>query len=134
METINTEKNLDNSFIHYEQIQVRHLDIMKSEALPDLELMTKERNASFLNLKQCLDGYVKTAGTKKNGISVLAQYEERLVTMMALDEKITKAIEKHRDLLKINLNLMKKGMTAMSGYKKAGISKSGDPCVISMNR
>lgn len=134
MKTTYEEKKIETSFIDYEQTQVRHLDMMNSDALPDLELMTRERDASFLVLKQALDGYMKTAGTQKNGILILTRYENRLVSMMALDEKIAMAIEKHRDLLKINLNRMKKGMTAMSGYKKAGISKPGTPCVVSMNR
>lgn len=128
------ENRLDDSFIHYEQLQARHLDMMNSNTLPDLELMTKERNASFMNLKQALDIIMETAGIQKTGISVLTQYEKRLVSMMALDEKITIEIEKHRDLLKINLNRMKKGMTAMSGYKNAGIKRSESPCVLSMNR
>ena len=127
--------SLDEHFDNYENLQVNHLDILKSDTSPDLEQMTKERNIIFEVLKTTLESFIGNAGTQhgKDSLSILSQYETRLAVLMKLDDDISDEIKKYRTLLKINLNHMKKGKAAMNGYKKTG-TNSPNPRVLSMNR
>ncbi|MBU1340938.1 MAG: hypothetical protein KKE44_00310 [Proteobacteria bacterium] len=135
MEIKQDTSNIENCFSRYEELQVRHLAVMESENLPDLDLMTRERETVFHLLKTALESFMETAGTQygTDSLSVLSRYEDRLASMMKLDDKIAIEIKRHRDSLKVNLNLMKKGKAAMNGYRRAG-TNSKNPRVLSMNR
>ncbi len=127
--------NLEECINAYKSIQTQHLSIMKSESLPDIERMTQERASSFQLLKTSLDSFMENSGSQfgTDSLPLLSKYEDRLATIMKLDEAITIEIKKHRNGLKNNLNRVKKGKEAMSGYKNA-VPKSQNPCVLSMNR
>ena len=127
--------SLEDCFRNYEKIQVQHLNFMKSEDLPDLSLMTEERTKAFQLLKTTLDSFIQNAGTHygSDSLSILNGYESRLSLMMKLDEDISGEIQKYRNSLKTNLNRMKKGKMAMTGYKNSA-KNSQSPRVLSMNR
>ncbi len=127
--------NLENSFHQYETVQIRHLDNFKNDDQPDLGLMTKERADAFKILKSAIENFTNTAGTQygEKSISDLNKYEDRLSLMMELDDKIAIEIKKYRENLKSNLDRVKKGKVAMTGYRNAG-SNSQNPRVLSMNR
>lgn len=132
----NTHKNiLDQHFCRYENLQVQHLDIFKSDQMPNLEKMTNDRNDRFELLKTALESYVQNAASQQNDntMNILSEYETRLGVLMKLDEQISDEIKKHKAMLRANLNHMKKGKTAMKGYKNTG-STSPKPCVFSMDR
>ncbi|MFH2093686.1 MAG: hypothetical protein ABIJ31_15105 [Pseudomonadota bacterium] len=127
--------SLDKCFDNYETVQVHHLDMLKSDQTPDLEQMTKERNTVFQFLKTTLESFVTKTGMQHGdeSLSILSGYETRLATLMELDGQISNEIKKYKDFLKINLNHMKKGKTAMNGYKSTG-TISPKPRVLSMNQ
>lgn len=136
MESILQAKSkIENSFNEYENLQAQHLEILKSDQIPDLEGMNNERNEVFRLLKASLEiamGSAVQDRGKKNSIHLLKKYEIRLNRIIQLDDKISIEIKKYQDLLKSSLNRIKKGKNAMNGYKKAGVNPS-NPCVLSMN-
>ncbi len=127
--------DLELCLTNYEKIQAHHLYQMQSEALPDLELMNTERAYAFKSLKTALDTFMGNAGTiyGSDSVSILTGYEQRVSSMMALDEKIAIEIKKHKNRLKADLVRMKKGKQAITGYKSTGAVLSS-PKVVSMNR
>lgn len=126
---------IEDSFKNYEKIQSLHLKILRSNSVPDLELMTIEREKLFLILKNSLDDMMENAGLNHGTdcVDELGKYENRLNLIMKLDDEISIEIKKYQKELKGHLNRMKKGKDAMNGYKNAGGSTS-KPYVLSMNR
>ncbi len=126
---------IEECFDHYEKIQLQHLHILQSNTVPDLNLMTRDREKIFQILKTNLETMMENAGLthRTDSISDLGKYENRLNAIMKLDEAISIEIKKYRDTLKTNLNRMKKGKAAMNGYRMAGTT-SPNPHVLSMNR
>lgn len=135
---MNTRQNnliIEDSFNNYEKIQNHHLEILRSDCIPDLELMTVEREKLFLILKNNLENMMKNAGLNHGTdcVDMLSRYEDKLNLIRKLDDEISIEIKKYRDILKTDLNRMKQGKTAMSGYMNANGNVS-NPCVLSMNR
>ncbi len=126
---------IDACFLEYEDLQRRHLALLKSENLPDVALMTIEREKVFCALKNSLNDFVQSAAgqTATDYLSELKQFEIRLNSIMQLDDKITNEIIKYKSELKTNLNRVRKGQVAMNGYKGT-VKRSQRPHVLSMNR
>jgi cell fate (sporulation/competence/biofilm development) regulator YlbF (YheA/YmcA/DUF963 family) len=135
MDTEHDNSIMKKCFDNYEKIQTQHLKAMRSEGSPDLKLMTREREGVFQNLKDNLEAMMENAGLDHGTdcISDLSKYENRLASIMKLDEEISIEIKNYRDSLKNSLNHMKKGKAAMDGYKNAGTNPQS-PRVLSMNR
>lgn len=116
------EDLLNEKFGMYESLQERHLNIMKTQEMPDLNIMTLERKHASSELQKVLQQFMDVAGSLggTKSITILTRFEGRLNTIMELDETISTEIQKHRDWLKNNLSLMKKGKQAVRGYKTAG--------------
>ncbi|MCD4734680.1 MAG: hypothetical protein K8R53_01430 [Bacteroidales bacterium] len=135
---MNTEPNnsiIENCFDDYEKIQIQHLKIIRSNSNPNLDVMTRERETVFQTLKVNLEAMMENAGLihGTDCISELSKHEDRLNSIMNLDQEISIEIKKYRDSLKNSLNHMKKGKAAMNGYRVAG-TNSPTPRVLSMNR
>lgn len=124
MGTEQYEQKLELCFTEYETLQRLHIRIIETEPMPDLVRMTEDRDLVFNKLKQNLDKFVGNAGSngKTNNLSILTKYQERLNSIMSVNEKLSKTIEKYRDKLKINLGKMRQSKTAMRGYKAANLS------------
>ena len=124
---------IEQKFEVYENLQKRHLEIMKRKELPDLKVMTLERKQASDQLQASLNDFMENAGSIKNSIALLSRFESRLNAIMTLDERIATEIEKHRDSMKNHLNQMKQGKNAMQGYKSAGKSPE-HPRVFNISR
>jgi len=126
---------IEKSFREYEIIQEQHLNIMQTNQLPDLKTMTQERDAAFFNLTEILNKFIENAGTigGQDSLPILTQFEGRLSSILAVDEKISFEINKHRSRLQKSLEQLKQGKIAMQGYKMTG-KNPNHPCVLSMNR
>ncbi|MFH2060653.1 MAG: hypothetical protein ABIJ59_17345 [Pseudomonadota bacterium] len=135
MKNMQTISNIEDCFDRYEKIQARHLEAMETQSMPDLECMTQERSDLFQTLIAQVESFISDAGTRhgSDSLATLSKFENRLESMMMLDDKIKIEIIRHREDLKIHLTRMKKGKNAMNGYKNA-VSSSRTPRVLSMNR
>lgn len=134
MDLAQHKNNIENYFKIYEKIQAEHLSVLKNREMPDLNSMTLEREKAFTDLKTNLDNLIENAGSIGGikSLPLLTEFENRLGTIMGLDEQITIEIQRHRAELKKHLNHMKKGKAAMKGYNPAGAINQ--PHVLSMNR
>jgi len=128
--------NIENCFNSYENIQIQHLDIMKSKDLPNLDLLTQERTTVFQILKTALDTFMENAGSLygSDSLSAISRYEGKLASILKLDEDIAIEIKKHQEHLKVSLARLKKGKTALNGYRKAGTQTTLKPFVLNIDR
>ena len=124
MEIEQYKQKLELCFTEYENLQKLHIDVMKNEPMPDIARMTKDRDSVFDELKQNLDAFVGNAGSTGgiDNLPALAKFEERLTSIMNVNEKLSKAIEEYRENLKTNLAKMKQSKAALRGYKAVNLS------------
>jgi len=122
-------------FKAYEAIQTKHIHIMRTEALPDLDTMTRDRETAFLELKQALDQFMATLSTqgKSDMIQELENFEKNIQSVARLDEILTNEVQTYKERLKKHLNQLKQGKTAMSGYRPQN-PNANRPHVFSMIR
>ncbi|MCG8685538.1 MAG: hypothetical protein MI892_11725 [Desulfobacterales bacterium] len=135
---MNKEAHIDNirkRFQDYEDLQESHLNLLRTEQLPDLSKMTMERKIASDELQKALNGFMENAGLLHGGssLNVLNRFENRLGTLLKVDDSIAVEIEKHRDELKKSLNRLKHGNKAMQGYRPADTHRN-KPRVLSINR
>ncbi len=118
------KQKLELCFTEYEEIQTLHLKVMREEPMPDIALMTEERDKVFARLKKNIDGSIANAGSNggKETVSVLAGFEARLASIMDVSEELSRAIQGYQDNLKTNLAKMQIGKAAMHGYKAVNIN------------
>ena len=133
-------KNQEIDHIHqrfeaYEDLQSRHLDLLRTNELPDLGQMTLERKTASDDLQLALNKFTENAGLfgGQDNLNVLTRFEARLGSILELDETIGFEIERHRDWLKKELNQLKLGKKAMQGYRPADTPRN-KPRVISISR
>lgn len=112
--------DIEALFSAYESLQSRHLELLKSQDIPDLKTMTKDREEVSDRLQAGLNDFMANAGSIKGGVRLLTDYETRLNAIMALDERIAAEIQRHREELKKALARMKQGKRAMTGYQASG--------------
>jgi hypothetical protein len=124
METEQYKQKLELCFTEYEKLQILHLDVMKTEPMPDIARMTEDRDLAFNRLKQNIDVFIGNAGSNggTDNLPALAEYEERLTSIMNVSEELSKAIEAYRENLKINLAKMKQSKAALRGYKAVNVN------------
>ncbi|MCK5100868.1 MAG: hypothetical protein KAR45_22355 [Desulfobacteraceae bacterium] len=124
MDTEQYKQKLELCFTEYEELQILHLDVMKTEPMPDIAAMTNDRDKVFDRLKQNIDDFIGNAGSHggTDSLPVLAEFEERLTSIMNVNEKLSKAIEEYREDLKTNLAKMKQSKAALRGYKAVNLS------------
>ncbi len=130
------QKKVDQCFDAYEKMQTRHLKMMQTSTLPDLEAMTRERDTIFLDLQQHIERLLENAGTSGHEriLDDLTGYQHRLTQINELDGKIGFEIQQHQGRLKTALTRMKVGQSAMKGYGQTAGSDFSGPRVISMDR
>ncbi len=130
------EQKIEQKFQIYEALQARHLDMMKNVSLPDMKALTLERKQASDTLQSALNRFMENAGSlgQSKSLSLLSKFESRLNNIMVLDERIASEIEKHRDLMKKELNQMKQGKKAIKGYGSAVTPPKDQPRVFSINR
>ena len=127
--------NIKQQFRAYEDLQSSHLNMLKTQEMPDLGLMTRERKRASDSLQEALNGFTDNAafiGGQK-GLTVLTMFEARLGSILKLDGTIALEVKKHRDRLKKNMSQLKKGKTAIQGYRPADPPRN-KPRVISISR
>jgi chromosome segregation ATPase len=124
MEIEQYKQNLEICFTEYENLQSLHLDVMKTEPMPDIARMTEERDSAFDRLKQIIDSFVGNAASHggSDNRTVLAEYETRLTSIMNVSEELSKAILEYRENLKTSLAQMKQSKAAMQGYKAVNMN------------
>ena len=129
-------RQVEDSLKAYESIQSRHLQSIRTEAVPDLARMTQERDKAFQVLKNHLDSVMQATGSgmEDDNINELNRYKNWISTILELDEKIAVEIKKYKDTLKSSINTIQQGKTAMNGYRLGGSPFSRQPRVLSMNR
>ncbi len=127
--------NIRKRFQAYEDLQESHLNLLRTEQLPNLSKMTMERKIASDELQEALNGFMENAGLLHGGssLNVLNRFETRLGTILKVDDSIAVEIEKHRDELKKTLNRLKHGNKAMQGYRPADTPRN-KPRVLSINR
>ena len=135
---MNKEAHIDNirkRFQAYEDLQESHLNLLRTEQLPNLSKMTMERKIASDELQEALNGFMENAGLLHGGssLNVLNRFETRLGTILKVDDSIAVEIEKHRNELKKTLNRLKHGNKAMQGYRPADTPRN-KPRVLSINR
>lgn len=124
MEVAQQKRILEHSFSEYENLQNLHLEVMGNESMPDIARMTEDRDTSFNKLKQNINEFVGVAGSNggKDSLPVLAEFETRLKSIMDVSEKLSDAILRYRENVKVDLTKMKQGKAAMRGYKAANLN------------
>jgi glutamate synthase domain-containing protein 3 len=124
MKTELNKQNLELCFTEYENLQELHLNVLKTEPMPDIARMTEDRDIVFNRLKQNINAFVENAGSNggKDNLPALADFETRLTSIMAVSEELSEAIMKYRENIKIDLAKMQQGKAAMRGYKAVNLN------------
>ena len=130
------EQEIEQRFLYYESLQARHLDLMKNVNLPDVKTLTQERKQASDDLQATLNRFMGNAGSlgQSKSLPLLSKFESRLNTIMELDERIASEIERHRGVMKKELNQMKQGKKVIEGYGSAASPPKNQPRVFSISR
>lgn len=116
----------------YENLQNRHLDLLKSEQLPDLAQMTIERRGGSENLKSAINEFTRTTGQSQSPSDAhkMATLKQRLGLILKVDETIGVEIQRHKSQLEKSLKYLKHGKTTLENYRPSKDS----PRLISISR
>lgn len=116
----------------YENIQNRHLDLLKEEQLPDLAQMTIERRRASEKLKSAINEFISITGQAKSlsDASPMKKLKQRLGLILKVDETIGVEIQRHKKQLEQSLKHLKCGKTTLESYQ----SSKDRPRLISINR
>nr|WP_320015822.1 hypothetical protein [uncultured Desulfobacter sp.] len=116
----------------YENLQNRHLDLLKSEQLPDLAQMTIERRGASEKLKTAINEFISTTGRFKSSSDAhkMGTLKQRLGLILKVDETIGLEIQRHKKQLEKSLKHLKHGKTTLKSYRPSKDS----PRLISISR
>lgn len=116
----------------YETLQNKHLDLLKSEQLPDLAQMTIERRSASEKLKNAINEFISTTGQSGSlsDAPKMEKLKQRLGLILRVDETIGVEIQRHKNQLEKSLKHLKHGKTTLKSY---GPSKDS-PRLISISR
>lgn len=116
----------------YENLQNRHLDLLKTETLPDLAKMTTERRDASEKLKSAVNEFISTTGWSKSTSDAhkMATLKQRLGLILKVDETIGVEIQRHKSQLEKSLKYLKHGKTTLENYRPSKDS----PRLISISR
>jgi hypothetical protein len=117
----------------YEDLQNRHLDLLKAELLPDLAQMNIERKGASEKLKSAINEFISTTGQSEvqSGANKMIILKERLGLILKVDEAIGVEIQRHKNQLEKSLKSLKHGKTTLDSYRS---SQGGSPRLISFSR
>jgi len=116
----------------YEDLQNRHLELLKAEQLPDLAQMTIERRGASEKLKSAINEFISTTGQSEftSDAHQMATIKERLGLILKVDETIAVEIQRHKSQLEKSLKSLKHGKTTLENYRRS----QGSPRLISISR
>ena len=116
----------------YENLQNRHLDLLKEELLPDLAQMTIERRGASEKLKSAINEFISPTGQPKFSYDAheMTTLKQRLGLILKVDETIGGEIQRHKNQLEKSLKSLKHGKTTLESYR----SSKGSPSLISISR
>ena len=116
----------------YENLQNRHLNLLKEEQLPDLAQMTIERRGASEKLKSAINEFISKTGQSKfsSNANKMATLKQRLGLILKVDETIGGEIQRHKNQLEKSLKYLKHGKTTLESYRPA----KGSPSLISISR
>jgi hypothetical protein len=121
-----------NQCREYEDLQNRHLNLLKAELLPDLAQMTTERRGASKNLKSAIEEFIRTSDPSEflSDAEKMATLKERLGLILKVDETIGVEIQRHKSQLEKSLKYLKHGKTTLESFR----SSKDSPRLISINR
>ncbi len=116
----------------YENLQNRHLDLLRAKQLPDLAQMTSERRGASEKLKSAVTEFISTANRSKSPSDApkIATLKQRLGLILKVDETIGVEIQRHKSLLEKSLKDLKHGKTTLHSYRPS----KDNPRLISISR
>ncbi|NDY70950.1 hypothetical protein DO021_05340 [Desulfobacter hydrogenophilus] len=116
----------------YENLQNRHLDLLKAEPLPDLAQMTIERRGASEKLKSAINEFISTTGQFEFSYDAhkMATLKQRLGLILKVDGTIGVEIQRHKNQLEKSLKSLKHGKTTLESYRPA----KGSPSLLSISR
>nr|WP_321402408.1 hypothetical protein [uncultured Desulfobacter sp.] len=116
----------------YEDLQNRHLDLLKAEVLPDIAQMTIERRGASENLKSAINEFIRTANPSEvlSDAERMTTLKQRLGLILKVDETIGVEIQRHKSQLEKSLKSLKHGKTTLESYR----SSKNSPRLISISR
>ncbi|MGD9823518.1 hypothetical protein [Desulfobacter sp.] len=116
----------------YENLQNRHLDLLRAEQLPDLAQMTIERRSASEKLKNAINEFISIAGQSESlsDVQKLKELKQRLGLILRVDETIGVEIQRHKNQLEKSLKHLKCGKTTLESYRPS----KDRPRLISISR
>lgn len=128
----NLSDHISQQCREYEDLQDRHLNLLKAELLPDLAQMTIERRGASENLKSAIDEFIRTAEPSEflSDAERMIRLRERLGLILKVDETIGVEIQRHKSQLEKSLKSLKHGKTTLERYR----SSKDNPRLISISR
>ncbi|WP_320043897.1 hypothetical protein [uncultured Desulfobacter sp.] len=116
----------------YQNLQNRHLELLKAELLPDLAQMNLERRGASEKLKSAINEFMSTTGQAEfpSDAHKMAMLKERLGLILKVDETIAVEIQRHKNQLEKSLKSLKHGKTTLKSYRPP----QGSPRLISISR
>ena len=130
-------KKIEMCLADYHAIQKKHLSMFEAQRPEPIKEIQAERAAAFLKLKQLV---VLNLPTEKGELSnkqnrFPTDRAKTLFTQITkLDENIKNEINNLKRKLSAQMNQMRRGKEALSGYKNANCTTQIKPQVLSMNR
>ncbi len=117
---------------NYEDLQNRHLELLKAEQLPDLARMTIERRGASEKLKSAIGELISSTGQPEfpSDVHLMEAIKERLGLILKVDETIAVEIQRHKNQLEKSLKSLKHGKTTLDSYRRSQDS----PRLISISR
>lgn len=116
----------------YENLQNRHLDLLRTEQLPDLAQMTIERRGASENLKNAINEFISITDQSESlsDVQKLTELKQRLGLILRVDETIGVEIQRHKNQLEKSLKHLKCGKTTLESYRPS----KDRPRLISISR
>ena len=131
MDLIINKKKLNQTFKEYENFQIKHINIVKTNNIPNIRKISNEREQAFKKLKICLIKLAHDTKYKNNkSINILSLYSKRLQKIMNQDDILKDEIKLYKKKLGKKLKQMKKGKQALRGYSL----KDSLPVIIKSNQ
>ncbi|WP_035238647.1 hypothetical protein [Desulfobacter vibrioformis] len=103
----------------YENLQNRHLDLLRTEQLPDLAQMTIERRNASEKLKRAINEFISTTDQSESlsDSQKMEDLKQRLGLILRVDETIGIEIQRHKSQLEKSLKHLKHGKTTLERYR-----------------
>lgn len=101
-----------------DELQASHIDLFKTQALPDLEEQITQRKTGFSDLKEKLEPFLlesERLGTQEN-ISQVQEIKTCILSLMNQNRMLKSKVETHKNQLENSMKNMTKGRRVMQAY------------------